>query len=186
MAKKQGRLAALVVEIAQIPEEGLILDVEVPVESLHLPPLADVVLTTPIRVRGTLARVAEQIYLEGEVRGSLAVPCSRCLETVNTDFVAEVRAVYLPPTADVTSEADLEGGEDLDFYQHNGSTLDLHSLVYDQVVLAFPVQPLCREDCAGLCQVCGGNRNEEPCSCRVEGEDPRLAVLKQLSLPESS
>ena len=58
--------------------------------------------------------------------------------------------------------------------------------VYDQVVLAFPVQPLCRPDCAGLCQICGGNRNEASCTCRAESGDPRFALLKNLSFSEPS
>jgi len=70
--------------------------------------------------------------------------------------------------------------DDLDVYSHDGSRIDLYPLVRDQVVMAFPVQTLCREDCAGLCQACGANLNEQPCACQIESGDPRFAVLRQL------
>ena len=80
----------------------------------------------------------------------------------------------------------LDFAAELDAYEHDGFRIDLEPLVRDQVVLAFPVQPLCRENCAGLCQVCGGNRNEQPCACPVDAGDSRFAVLKRLRFPESS
>jgi uncharacterized protein len=52
--------------------------------------------------------------------------------------------------------------------------------------MAFPVQTLCREDCVGLCQVCGINRNEQSCACQEESGDPRFAILKRLTIRESS
>jgi len=64
--------------------------------------------------------------------------------------------------------------------------IDLQPFIYDQVVLAIPMQPLCRPECAGLCPVCGSNRNEVSCTCEVAEIDPRFALLKQLQFPEIS
>ena len=74
----------------------------------------------------------------------------------------------------------VEPGIDIHRIQSQGTT------VMDYVLLAFPIQSLCRPDCAGLCQVCGGNRNEVPCTCQTDAGDPRFALLKQLRLPETS
>ncbi|PON19808.1 hypothetical protein C2W62_00795 [Candidatus Entotheonella serta] len=76
--------------------------------------------------------------------------------------------------------------DDLDVYSHDGVRINLYPLVRDQVVMAFPVQTLCREACAGLCQACGVNLNEQPCTCEVESGDPRFAVLRQLKSSEST
>lgn len=76
--------------------------------------------------------------------------------------------------------------DDLDVYTHDGFRLNLYPLVRDQVVMAFPVQILCREDCAGLCQTCGANRNEQQCACEAESADPRFAILKNLQSSESA
>jgi uncharacterized protein len=69
---------------------------------------------------------------------------------------------------------------------HDGIALDLQPLVHDHVLLAFPIQPLCRPECAGLCQVCGENHNEVQCACQAEATDPRFALLQQFRFPERS
>ena len=50
----------------------------------------------------------------------------------------------------------------------------------EQFQLGLPMKPLCRDECRGLCSVCGGNRNTTVCQCLEQWEDPRLAVLKSL------
>jgi uncharacterized protein len=185
----QDDASTLVIEIAQISEEGFALDTEVHPVSLHVPQEEDTVVTEPVHVQGLLTSMAGQIYFRGCICGVVAVPCGRCLEIVHTDFVAETQVVFLPPTSirpyDEEGRLSAAGGE-LDLYMHDGVTLDLRPLVREQVVLSFPVQPLCRDDCAGLCQVCGTNRNAEGCTCQASGDDSRFAVLKQLRLPGAS
>lgn len=181
-------VAALVIRVAQVLDAGLVLDVVVSPEVLHLPQGEDVVVSASIRVQGRLTRVAEQIYFQGSIQGSVVVPCGRCLDMVHTEFATETRVVFLPPTTEAMSDEESTGGatDDLDLFVHDGTVLDLCPLVREQVVLAFPVQPLCREDCAGLCQVCGGNRNAEPCTCQTATADPRFTILQQLRFPGAS
>ena len=57
--------------------------------------------------------------------------------------------------------------------------------IREAVLLELPYAPVCREDCKGLCPVCGVDRNRESCSCNTERIDPRLAVLKELQFPEN-
>ena len=187
-ASQQGNSAALVVNIANIPEEGLVFQAEVTATHLQLPPTTEVELSMPVQVRGWLTKVAEQVYFQGTVRGTLAAACSRCLDIIHSDFTAEMRVVYLPPSTrlQIEGEEGVDAEEELDLYMHDGTTLDLRPPVHDNVLLAFPVQPLCRPDCAGLCQVCGGNRNEVPCTCQETEGDPRFALLKQLQFPKMS
>lgn len=68
--------------------------------------------------------------------------------------------------------------DDLDVYGYDGEEIDLTPLFRDQVVLAVPFAPLCREDCKGLCPQCGADRNLEPCNCKPP-VDPRWAALQQ-------
>jgi len=187
-ASQQGSSAALMVSIARIPDEGLAFQAEVAATHLQLPPATEVELPTPIQVRGWLTKVAEQVYFQGTTRGTLAVPCSRCLDIIHSEFVAEMRVVYLPPSTQLQIEGEegVDAEDELDLYTHDGLTLDLRPPVHDHVLLAFPIQPLCRPDCAGLCQVCGGNRNEVPCACQADEGDPRFALLKQLHFPKMS
>ena len=53
-------------------------------------------------------------------------------------------------------------------------------MLREQVILDAPMQPLCREDCRGLCPQCGTNLNTDACACAPAWEDPRLAALKAL------
>jgi uncharacterized protein len=180
---------ALVVGLAAIPDDGLLLAVAIRPESIQLPQDEDAVVTAAVHVRGRLTKIAEQVFFQGRIQGTVTVPCCRCLETVQSDFCVETRVVFLPPTStDVVQnqEGRPSSSDELDLYIHDGTILDLRPLVREHVVLAYPVQPLCRDDCAGLCQVCGGNRNLTPCACQVGGDDPRFAILKQLRPPGAS
>lgn len=178
----------LSVDLAKIPAHGLSLETEIGSAELALPEDEQLSITAPVRVRGRLTKVMEQVYFHGSIGGTVVAPCSRCLDVVNDDFDVEARGVFLPVgSSRIPGDAD-EGGvtDDLDVYSHDGVRINLYPLVRDQVVMAFPVQTLCREACAGLCQACGVNLNEQPCTCEVESGDPRFAVLRQLKSSEST
>jgi len=59
-------------------------------------------------------------------------------------------------------------------------SIDIEPMVRDAVLLAVPFSPLCRPDCRGLCERCGGNRNLDRCSCTTQQADPRWAALDNL------
>lgn len=187
-ALQQGSSAALEVSLAKIPDEGLAFEAEVSPADFAFPSDTEVELPRPIQVRGQFTKVGEQAYFHGTARGTLAVECSRCLETMQSPFVAEIRVVYLAPSARLRIEGEdgVDADDELDLYTHDGMTLDLRPPVYDQVLLAFPLQPLCRPDCAGLCHVCGENRNEVACTCQTTEGDLRFTVLQQLRFPKTS
>ena len=172
----------LVVDLAKLPARGLPLETDVSPAELALPEDEQLSITEPVRVRGRLTKVMEQVYFHGAIGGVVEALCSRCLEVARDRFDVEVRGVFLPHDAKrVADDADEDGvTDDIDVYSHDGRRINLYPLVRDQVVMAFPVQTLCREDCAGLCQTCGANLNETPCSCQSAGGDPRFAVLRQL------
>lgn len=185
---QQGSVAALVVDVLRVPDEGLPLKVSIGADELRLPDAPEVVFPGPVKLLGNLTRVAEQVYFQGTVGGSMTTPCSRCVEPSMHDFEVEMQVMFLPPGAsDLHEDPEAAGLDDEpDIYVHDGMKLDLAPPVYDQVVLAFPVQPLCRSDCAGLCQVCGGNLNETECGCSAEDGDQRFALLKKLAFPDPS
>jgi uncharacterized protein len=176
----------LIIDLANIPVHGMMLETDVEPALLQLP--QDELVARRIYVQADLTKVLEQVYVKGHISGTVTAPCSRCLEMVDDHFTAEFQVAFMPPGMGGVEDDDeqRDASEELDLYIHDGIRLDLCPLVRDQVVVSFPVQTLCREDCAGLCQVCGGNRNEQPCSCQESSGDPRFAILQRLTMPESS
>jgi uncharacterized protein len=102
----------------------------------------------------------------------LSGPCMRCLEPAEPALRVDAR------------EVDRRGaGEELDSPYVEDDVLDLHGWVRDALVLALPARVLCREDCAGLCPVCGINLNHaEPGHAHERAPDPRWAKLRELRL----
>jgi uncharacterized protein len=123
-----------------------------------------------------LERVSLQIDPDG---ATVPQTCCRCLEPfpARVDAPVDVRLVPRPATAD---NVEL-GADDLDVDFYENDLLDLDRVVETETTLALPMKPLCRDDCRGLCPVCGGNRNVVQCSCAERAPDPRLAPLRDLA-----
>ena len=133
----------------------------------------------------------ENVHASGQMRGSIVVACGRCLGPATVPIDEVVQATYMPEAALAAAAAEeaapAEEGvelaaEDLDVYPYDGEAVDLELIVKEQIILAVPYAPLCREDCKGLCPQCGVDRNVETCACE-KPLDPRFAALKGLKLP---
>lgn len=121
-----------------------------------------------------------EIRIRGQLNVTLMADCDRCLEpareTVSGPFDLFFRPVI---ETDNHAEIQLEEGEiDLSFYEGDG--VGLKEALREFVLLALPMQFVCREDCKGLCPVCGKNKNVESCSCVTKPVDERWAALKDL------
>jgi uncharacterized protein len=120
-------------------------------------------LTVTQAANGTALRLRFTVQLHG--------PCYRCLDDAAFDQRIDVREYQAENT---------EGDEELESVYVAGNRLDLSAWGRDSVVLALPDKILCREDCAGLCPVCGKNLNREPHGHEGEEIDPRWAGLAEL------
>jgi len=113
-----------------------------------------------------------------EVAGTLCVAwadhCARCLRPVAAALVIEVDERYAEPSSDPGKPDDPEA-----FPIANGQ-LDLAAMVREEVLLAVPDAPLCREDCPGLCPICGTDLVTSSCACDPVVRDDRWSVLDQL------
>ena len=114
------------------------------------------------------------LRLRGEL--ALAGPCFRCLEPARVGLVID--------TSEFVAEgrpADAPFDEDFDSAYVENQVLDLAAWTRDAVAEAMPATVLCREDCAGLCPVCGSDRNLVACDCAVEVIDSRWDALRELA-----
>jgi uncharacterized protein len=129
----------------------------------------------------TLHKLGENVLLRGRMRGRVTVPCARCLAPAAVDVSGPLNMTYSPESAEM-AEAKLENpDEDVDFSTFDGETIDLGELFREQILLAIPMTPHCREDCKGLCPSCGQDWNEGLCTCE-RPTDPRFSALKGLKL----
>jgi uncharacterized protein len=152
-------------------------DVVAPVKDLVPEEVTD---ATPLRGRVHLLRTDRGILVEGQLSGSVVVPCSRCLADVTVPVVVEVEDIF-HPTVDVVRGTFIEVDEEdaallIDEYH----ILNLSEVLRQNLLLAVPMQPLCRPDCAGLCPTCGQDLNQGPCQCESAAIDPRWADLGSL------
>jgi uncharacterized protein len=91
--------------------------------------------------------------------------------------------LFYRPISDIAVEEEVEiddGEAEIGFYEGGG--LELEDILLEQVVLALPMQRVCSDACKGICPVCGRNRNETLCDCRVESADDRWGALRKLEL----
>lgn len=116
-----------------------------------------------------------KVKLEGEAKLSLLIPCNRCLEDVKTCF-------------------EIEFDKDLDFNQDSEErikeldetnyvteyNLDVDLLIYDEILIDFPMKVLCDENCKGFCKACGSNLNVKACECENTGSDPRMSRIQDI------
>ena len=129
----------------------------------------------------------EEVELEIENLGSrkvkigvktkvvLSVPCDNCL--------AE-QQVEIPVSSEVEVDFNLSAEDrvnDLNETAYiDGYDLDVDRLVYEEILLGFPMKVLCQEDCKGICKVCGANLNQGECGCVRTEPDPRMSVIRDI------
>jgi uncharacterized protein len=119
----------------------------------------------------TLTQTSSGLVLELELDVRILGPCMRCLADAGLDVSVNAREYQAtsPGESDELTTPYLSEGK-----------LDLSAWAHDAVALALPDKILCREDCAGLCPVCGKDLNREPHEHEGEPADPRWAALSEL------
>jgi len=178
------------IHIEQITEKGLFLDFAEKAESF--PVLAQMIqdgeceFLGPIRTYLRAVKIREFVEVEGTVETQVQLACSRCLETFTTPVTNEFALTYtrqVPGVAEEPEPEDVElKADEFGLIYFQGETIDLQVGIQEQVVMAFPIRPLCAEECKGLCQTCGANLNLGDCGCDRAIVNDRFAVLKNLRL----
>lgn len=153
----------MIIRVEDLEPEGL--HVETPLTIGPLGTEADEVIAIEDAIfRGDVKRTSRGVDLRGRFTCSAQVPCARCLELfqVAVDRTFLLRYAFATPTGrDVEiPEDDL----DVDFLEADGE-LDLVDVAAEQIYLALPMKPVCRDACRGLCSHCGADLNREPCRC---------------------
>ncbi|WP_181160514.1 YceD family protein [Streptomyces solincola] len=141
---------------------------------------------SPVELELRLESVMEGVLVTGTARASAAGECVRCLEPLHREVTADFQEMFSYPDTDdrgrrkPADDVDGEDAEGEDIVPLEDGMFDLEPVLRDAVVLALPMQPVCREDCAGLCPDCGLNLNEDP-DHHHDAVDIRWAALQGLA-----
>lgn len=124
------------------------------------------------------------LLVTGSAAACCCCACARCLESAEYELEGQIEGYFLIPGEEAEAD-DLEADEfDALPADHR---IDLAPLIQAALVLEVPRVPLCTDDCAGLCPVCGQNLNEGVCTCVQEESDAPVnpfAVLKDLTFDD--
>lgn len=136
----------------------------------------------PLRAAGRVELVAgspREIRVKGRAAVRMEADCDRCLESAQYPIDSGFELYYRPVSEGYGEETEIRTGEaEMGFYQGGG--VELNDVLREFVLLALPMRRLCRNDCKGLCPVCGQSRNYQECGCVAAPADQRWAALKSL------
>lgn len=123
----------------------------------------------PVKIEGTLKNENEIFVLEAKGGTEVILRCDRCLAPVREELCFEIKERFAHT-----------GREDEETETFSGDQIDLADFVKRGVMEVLPMKALCREDCKGLCPVCGKDLNEGDCGCDTTYRDPRFESLRAL------
>ena len=132
---------------------------------------------SPVDFELRLEAVVEGVLITGSAHARVTGECVRCLEELHRDMDADFCELFVYDG----EGAEAGTAEDGETSRLQGDLLDLEPVLRDSVVLALPFQPLCREDCPGLCVECGARLAEDPGHTHEAAVDPRWAALQGLA-----
>jgi len=129
------------IHVNQIPAEGLRERATYDPAPLDME-RDDVRLPQPFEVEAFLTRAERELVVQADIRCPLHLVCSRCLEEF--DSAVATKALF-------------------NYTVHPTEVVDITDDVRQEIMLAYPMFPVCRPDCKGLCGACGQNLNAGPC-----------------------
>lgn len=131
----------------------------------------------PVEFDLRLEAVMEGVLITGSASATLEGECARCLEPIRDDLEVTFQELFVYD--DIRDAEGAEEDDEVSMLQDD--LVDLEPLLRDAVVLALPFQPLCEDDCPGLCVECGARLADEPDHTHEAAIDPRWKALTALT-----
>ncbi len=156
-----------------------------PIGSVRNYPLNDIVDIgygdSYVQGDATLTKTDQGILVQGTLHTNIELTCSRCLGLSGCPLKFYIEEEYFPTTDIITGLSLPAPDEPGSFTINEHNTIDLTEAIRQYALLAVPMKPLCREDCAGLCPTCGQNLNQGECHCPSQTIDPRWSELSKIA-----
>jgi uncharacterized protein len=180
----------LVLHTEQIKDKALLRTFEE--DPRTLPIIAEIIeravceFRKPLKINVKAFKIRALYEVEGHFETRIRINCSRCLKDFETPLASDFALTYareVQGMMDVLDEKEIELKlEEVGLLYFRGEEINLQQGIQEQIVMAFPVQPLCAKDCRGLCPQCGSDLNQEDCECEQNSKENKFAVLKNLKL----
>jgi len=169
----------LAVELFTIPPEGISRGFTSTGPDLGIV-ASELAVVRPVEMECQFYKVSHEVVVQGSLRSTLQLACSRCAEEFVQPLSVALDAVYLPLDELSSARAkELEEGE-ADVYPYADQVIEISAMVRDKLLLSIPLQPHCMVGCKGLCPSCGVNRNVVSCQCGAERLGSPFEALKEL------
>jgi uncharacterized protein len=173
----------LVFKLRDVTDDGLDLAVELdrPLVSSAFEGVDGLDLgTTTARIEAHVSKEQQDnVFVRGQLVGVVTLACSRCVEPARVKLDSPLELSLLSQQG-VEPEMNVE--DDLEVAFYTGDEIDLNEVIREQLVLALPIAPVCREDCKGLCATCGTNLNLGACQCPPPEHESPFSALKSLKM----
>lgn len=121
-------------------------------------------IISPIKIDLVLTYNNKQINLIGKMNLSIKTQCSRCLKPLEENITINLEEIF--------------SKDEDEIYNIINNTIDILPVIYDNLYLQLPSKFLCDENCKGICQYCGKDKNLNDCNCEEEQIDSRFEILK--------
>jgi len=173
-------------KLDEIPEEGLDLRWQEERASLlaYVEGLSkiDFDFESPLQSEVKIKKAGRSVLITGNVQTTLRLQCIRCLKEFSYPLSSNFE-LTLHPFKEAPSEEEIElGNEEMESSFFKGEEIHLSEVACEQIFLEIPYQPICREDCKGLCSICGKDLNLSSCECVKEEFSSGFSVLQKLKL----
>ncbi|HIC92445.1 MAG TPA: hypothetical protein EYP21_10395 [Syntrophaceae bacterium] len=136
----------------------------------------DFSFSKPMNLTLTATRSGGNIFIRGKIKTTVILSCARCLESFEYPVNTDMNLTFVPASERPLQVEDTPA--ELEFYE--GDTIDLSKDMRDQILLAIPLKPLCKDSCKGLCPQCGVNLNMESCNCHRVTFHSKFEILRGL------
>src|SRR4030065_1532476 len=161
-----------ILKLDEIPDDGLDLKWKEERDALlaYLEDLSriDFDFETPLQSEVNIKKIGRSVLITGKVQATLRMQCVRCLKEFSYPLSTTFE-LTLHPLKETPSEEETElGSEEMESSFFEGGEIHLSEIACEQIFLEIPYQPLCREECEGLCSVCGKDLNLSACKCVKE------------------
>ncbi|MFA5005691.1 MAG: DUF177 domain-containing protein [Candidatus Omnitrophota bacterium] len=130
--------------VNQVPFEGIVLEEEISPGSLDLD-TEMVSFHSPLKVRAQASRIGNVISVDLDMKAQILLKCSRCLNEFENKLVKKTQLNYP--------------------FDNSSTYIDLDPDIREEIIMDYPIKPLCAKECKGLCVKCGKNLNEGGCNC---------------------